>query len=45
MGSRIDESKLKNFKPRLEKFMLGIGSKSYSSSSADAGIEGMAEST
>ena len=41
MESRIDESKLKIFKPRLGKSMLGIGSKFYSSSSANARIAGM----
>ena len=40
MESRIDESKLKIFKPRLEKSMLGIGGKFYSSSSANVGICG-----
>ena len=45
MESRIDESKLKIFKPRLEKSMLGIGDKFYSSSSANAGIAGMATSS
>ena len=45
MESRIDESKLKIFKPRLEKSMLGIGLKLYSSSSANAGIAGMTKST
>ena len=42
MESRIDESKLKIFKPRLGKSMLGIGSKFYSSSSANVRIAGMA---
>ena len=45
MESQIDESKLKIFKPRLEKSMLGAGGKFYSSSSANAGIVGMAKST
>ena len=42
MESKIDESKLKIFLPRLGKSMLGIGGKFYSSSSANAGITGMA---
>ena len=42
MESRIDESKLKIFKPRLGKSMLGIGGKFYSSSSANVRIAGMA---
>ena len=42
MESRINESKLKIFKHRLGKPMLGIGRKFYSSSSANAGITGMA---
>ena len=45
MECRIDESRLKIFKPRLKKSMLGIESKFYSSSSANAGIAGMARST
>ena len=45
MESRIDEYKLTIFKPRLEKSQLGIGGKFYSSSSPNAGIAGMAEST
>ena len=45
MESQIDESKLQMFKPRLEKSMLGIGGKFYSSSTANAGIAGMAKST
>ena len=45
MENWIDESKLKMFKLRLEKSMLGIGDKLYSSSSANAGIVGMAKST
>ena len=44
MERRIDGSRLKIFKPRLEKSMLGIGGKFYSSSSANAGIAGMAKS-
>ena len=44
MESRIDECKLKIFKPRLEKSMLGIGSKFYSSSSSNVGITGMEKS-
>ena len=42
MESRIDESKPKIFKPGLGKSMLGIESKFYSSSSANARIVGMA---
>ena len=42
MESRINESKLKIFKPILGKPMLGTGRKFYSSSSANAGIAGMA---
>ena len=42
MESRIDESQLKIFQPRLGKPMLGIGGKFYSSSSANARIVGMA---
>ena len=42
MESRIDEYKLRIFKPRLGKSMLGIGGKSYSSSSANVKIAGMA---
>ena len=41
MESRIDESKLKIFKP-IGKSMLGIGGKFYSSSSANVRIAGMA---
>ena len=41
---RIDECKLKIFKPRLKKSMLGIGSKFYSSSSSNARIMGMSKS-
>ena len=42
MEIRIDESKLNIFKPKLEKCMLGIGGKFYSSSSVNARITGMA---
>ena len=42
MKSRIDESKLKIFKPRLGKSMLGIGGKFYSSSNANVRIARMA---
>ena len=42
MESWIDESKLKIFKPRPGKSMLGIGGKFYSSSSANVRIAGMA---
>ena len=42
MESRIDESKLKIFKPRLGKSMLGIGGKFYSSSSVNVRTVGMA---
>ena len=42
MESRIDESKLKIFKPRLGKSMLGTGGKFYSSSSTNIRITGMA---
>ena len=42
MESQIDESKLKIFKPRLGKSMLGTGGKFYSSSSVNVRIAGMA---
>ena len=42
MESRTDESGLKTLKPRLEKFMLGVADKFYSSSSANVGIAGLA---
>ena len=42
MEIQIDESKLNIFKPRLEKCMLGIEGKFYSSSSVNARITGMA---
>ena len=42
MESRIDESKLNSFKPRLGKCMLAIGGKFYSSSSVNTRIVGMA---
>ena len=42
MESQITESKLKIFKHRLGKPMLGTRRKFYSSSSANAGIAGMA---
>ena len=42
MESRIYESKLNIFKPRLGKCMLAIGGKFCSSSSANARIAGMA---
>ena len=38
MESRIDESKLNIFKPRLGKCMLATGGKFYSSSSVNAGM-------
>ena len=45
MESWIDESKLKIFKPRLEKSMLGTGRKFYSSSGVNAWIARMGKST